>query len=228
MAANSTIPVINALSSLWHPTQVLADLLTIYDLAPWLKKKSNLAPEQLIKLGDNDVPPLTISYVGDSTNVLHDMMVAYPRLGHKLRVATPDKYKAPSVIWDRVREVDCESGIHWTSDPQEAVHGADFVVTDTWISMGQEAEKAERLQAFKGYQVTENLCKAGGANPDWQFLHCLPRKPDEVDDEVRFCYVGSCGLCAYHRFHRCSTVLAVVSSTRQATVSRLSRLCSST
>jgi len=58
------------------------------------------------------------------------------------------------------------------------------VVTDTWISMGQEAEKEERLKAFKGYQVTETLCREGGANPDWKFLHCLPRKADEVDDEV--------------------------------------------
>jgi ornithine carbamoyltransferase len=70
------------------------------------------------------------------------------------------------------------------TDPREAVKGADVVVTDTWISMGQEAEKAERLKAFEGYQVTEALCREGGANPDWKFMHCLPRKQNEVDDEV--------------------------------------------
>ncbi|KAI5114955.1 hypothetical protein M0805_001237, partial [Coniferiporia weirii] len=58
------------------------------------------------------------------------------------------------------------------------------VITDTWISMGQESEYAERIEAFRGYQVTEKLCREGGANPDWKFLHCLPRKPHEVDDEV--------------------------------------------
>jgi len=75
----------------------------------------------------------------------------------------------------------------WTDDPKEAVHNADVVVTDTWISMGQEAEKADRLKAFQGFQVTEELCKAGGAKPNWKFLHSLPRKADlsgEVDDEV--------------------------------------------
>ncbi|KAG9043067.1 ornithine carbamoyltransferase, partial [Tulasnella sp. UAMH 9824] len=81
-------------------------------------------------------------------------------------------------------EVNCEKGIFWTDDPSEAVKGADVVVTDTWISMGQEHEKAQRLKDFNGFQVTEELCKEGGANPNWKFLHCLPRKEHEVDDEV--------------------------------------------
>jgi len=130
--------------------------------------------------------PLTVAYVGDSANVLHDMLVTYPRLGHKLRIASPDdpKYRAPKPVWDRVLELGCDASIWWGTDPREAVRGADVVVTDTWISMGQEAEKEERLKAFKGYQVTEALCREGGANTDWKFLHCLPRKEHEVDDEV--------------------------------------------
>jgi ornithine carbamoyltransferase len=132
------------------------------------------------------------------------MLVTYPRLGHKVRVATPPgaAYQCPEAVWNRVKELKCDSNIHWTSDPREAVHGANVVVTDTWfvlvhceaacpinilyrISMGQETEKAQRLRDFQGYQVTEALCKEGGADPNWKFLHCLPRKPDEVDDEVR-------------------------------------------
>jgi len=129
--------------------------------------------------------PLTVAYVGDSANVLHDMLVTYPRLGHQLRIASPPQYRAPPEVWKRVEELGCDKDIFWTEDPKAAVKGADVVVTDTWISMGQEAEKEERLKAFAGYQVTEELCREGGANPDWKFLHCLPRKPHEVDDEVR-------------------------------------------
>jgi len=87
--------------------------------------------------------------------------------------------------------------IHRTTSPEEALQGADVVVTDTWyvasplnsarltirISMGQETEKADRLKAFSGYQLTNKLI-GGNANPDWKFLHCLPRKQEEVDDEV--------------------------------------------
>ncbi|KAG8936956.1 ornithine carbamoyltransferase [Tulasnella sp. 418] len=182
LARHSPVPVLNALSSLWHPTQILADLLTLHEHAHFF------APAATVS-ADTDLPalkPLTIAWVGDSSNVLHDMLVAYPRLGHKLRVATPpgDAYQCPTPVWDRVKELGCDKGIWWGTDPREAVHGADVVVTDTWISMGQEAEKAQRLRDFEGYQVTEALCREGGANPDWKFLHCLPRKQDEVDNEV--------------------------------------------
>ncbi|KDQ08382.1 hypothetical protein BOTBODRAFT_37960 [Botryobasidium botryosum FD-172 SS1] len=182
----SPIPVINALSSYWHPTQILADMLTLHE-------HSNLfaptPPSSSSSNSESELPPLrplTIAYVGDSTNVLHDMLVTYPRFGHSVRVATPraDAYQCPAPVWDRVQELGCDKKIWWGPDPREAVHGADVVVTDTWISMGQEAEKAQRLKDFQGYQVTEALCKEGGANPDWKFLHCLPRKQDEVDDEV--------------------------------------------
>lgn len=128
--------MLNALSSLWHPTQILADLLTLHehahlftDTAPSLlpqdKRRGHLTTLQELR-------PLTIAYVGDSANVLHDMLVTYPRLGHKLRVASPEQYRAPPEVWRRVRELGCEEGIWWGSDPKEAVFGADVVVTDTW------------------------------------------------------------------------------------------------
>ncbi|KAI0685097.1 mitochondrial ornithine carbamoyltransferase [Cytidiella melzeri] len=197
LAKYSPVPVLNALSSLWHPTQVLADLLTLHEHAHLFDstKTTPAIPSDASLMSTTRsrkfVPlpllrPLTIAYVGDSANVLHDMLVTYPRLGHHLRVASPEqeKYRAPKEVWDRVLYLGCEKKIDWVTDPKEAVKGADLVVTDTWISMGQEAEKAERLKAFHGYQVTEQLCKEGGANPDWKFMHCLPRKEHEVDDEV--------------------------------------------
>lgn len=78
--------------------------------------------------------PLTVTYIGDSANVLHDMLVTYPRLGHKLRVASPahERYRAPKPVWDRVVELGCDKDIMWCTDPKEAVHGADVLVTDTW------------------------------------------------------------------------------------------------
>lgn len=78
------------------------------------------------------VRPLTVAYVGDSANVLHDMLVTYPRLGHALRVATPPKYRAPTAVWDKVVELECDKGITWVEDPREAVKDADLVITDTW------------------------------------------------------------------------------------------------
>ncbi|KAH7886649.1 Aspartate/ornithine carbamoyltransferase [Phlebopus sp. FC_14] len=184
LAKYSPVPVLNALSSLWHPTQILADVLTLQEHAHLFESTSTSAPSKSKTL--LPLRPLTVAYVGDSANVLHDMLVTYPRLGHKLRVASPqqDAYRCPKPVWDRVTELGCDNDIWWGSDPREAVKGADVVVTDTWISMGQEAEKAQRLKDFAGYQVTEALCREGGANPNWKFLHCLPRKQDEVDDEV--------------------------------------------
>ncbi|KAI6144308.1 Aspartate/ornithine carbamoyltransferase [Pisolithus tinctorius] len=182
LARYSPVPVLNALSSLWHPTQTLADVLTLHEHAHLFDTALKTPPPANKPLPQ--LRPLTVAYVGDSTNVLHDMLVTYPRLGHKMRVASPEKpaYQCPQPVWDRVTQLGCDKDIWWGSDPKEAVKGADVVVTDTWISMGQEAEKAQRLQDFAGYQVTEALCR--DANPDWKFLHCLPRKQEEVDDQV--------------------------------------------
>ncbi|KIO19070.1 hypothetical protein M407DRAFT_224168, partial [Tulasnella calospora MUT 4182] len=182
LAQNSPVPVLNALLSLWHPTQIMADLVTLDEHAHLFSGASS-ASKATTPEGLPVLLPLTIARVGDSSNVLHDMLVTYPRLGHKLRIGTPSnpKYHAPSAVWNKIKEVNCEKGIFWTD---EAVKGADVVVTDTWISMGQEHEKAQRLKNFNGFQVPEKLCKEGGANPNLKFLHCLPRKDHEVDDEV--------------------------------------------
>ncbi|KAF7301897.1 Ornighine carbamoyltransferase [Mycena indigotica] len=192
-AKHSPVPVVNALSSLWHPTQILADLMTLHENSHLFGSPEPVQTEDGTgkgkPKGKNALPtlrPLTIAYVGDSANVLHDMLVTFPRFGHQMRIATPAdaKYRAPDAVWDRVVELGCDKDIKWTADPKEAVKGADVVVTDTWISMGQEAEAEQRYKDFAGFQVTEELCRLGGANPDWKFMHCLPRKKNEVDDEV--------------------------------------------
>ncbi|KZV71735.1 ornithine carbamoyltransferase [Peniophora sp. CONT] len=209
LAKYSPVPVMNALSSLWHPTQTLANLLTLHEHAHLFDK--SLTPptkETHEEQSLNPLPPLTIAYVGDSANVLHDMLVTYPRLGHKMRIASPDKpqYRAPSAVWDRVKELKCDEDIWWGADPREAVKGADIVVSDTWVSMGQEAEYAQRVADFAGYQVTEALCAEGGANPEWKFMHCLPRKSHEVDDKV---FYGPRSLAFQEADNRRWTTLAV-------------------
>ncbi|CAK5275460.1 unnamed protein product [Mycena citricolor] len=216
LAAHSPVPVVNALSSLWHPTQILADLLTLHEHAYLFKPDSQedvTTPRgngKHLRRGTDlsELPPLTIAYVGDSANVLHDMLVTFPRLGHKMRVATPadPKYRAPAAVWDRVRELGCDEHIWWGEDPKEAVRGADVVITDTWISMGQEAEAEQRYKDFAGYQVTEELCREGGANPNWKFMHCLPRKKNEVDDEV---FYGPRSLVFPEADNRKWTIMAV-------------------
>jgi ornithine carbamoyltransferase len=132
LAEHSPVPVLNALSDLWHPTQILADLLTLREHASALGTPDATAPKAKT-LGALPAG-LTVAWLGDSTNVLHDMLVAYPRLGINVRVATPaaSTYQCPSAVWERVQALGCERGITWTSDPREAVHGADVVVTDTW------------------------------------------------------------------------------------------------
>ncbi|KAF8142300.1 Aspartate/ornithine carbamoyltransferase [Mycena galopus ATCC 62051] len=223
LAQHSPVPVVNALSSLWHPTQILADLLTLHEHAHLFGPDPSAAPavENVVSSRNSkqvragqlpDLRPLTIAYVGDSANVLHDMLVTFPRLGHKLRVATPQgrdgPYAAPTAVWDRVVELECDKndGIWWGADPKEAVQGADVVITDTWISMGQEAEAEQRLKDFQGFQVTEELCRAGAANPLWQFMHCLPRKKNEVDDEV---FYGPRSLVFPEADNRKWTIMAV-------------------
>ena len=119
---------------------MLADILTLQEHAFLFDPSAGAPPppenmhlsQRYTKLAQ--LRPLTIAYVGDSANVLHDMLVTYPRLGHKMRVACPenDKYRPPKAVWDRVVELGCDKDIVMTKDPREAVHGADLVVTDTW------------------------------------------------------------------------------------------------
>jgi ornithine carbamoyltransferase len=136
LANHPPVPVLNALSSLWHPTQILADLLTLHEHAH-LFDPSSPPPTPAVKGQTAVLPtlrPLTIAYLGDPANVLNDMLVTYPRLGHSLRIATPPQpaYKASVPVWDRVKELKCDEKIWWGTDPREAVQGADVVVTDTW------------------------------------------------------------------------------------------------
>ena len=156
MAAGTTVPVVNALSDEFHPCQLLADLLTIREHKGELKG-------------------LTVAFVGDgSSNMSHSYLLACSLAGMHVRIAAPAGYQPdPSVVRD-ADEISVETGgsVAVTEDVALAVAGADVVVTDTWVSMGQEDQKAQRVKDFGAYQVDAALMAQ--ADEAAIFLHCLP------------------------------------------------------
>jgi ornithine carbamoyltransferase len=167
MAKNTTVPVVNALSDDFHPCQLLADLLTIRE------HKGSLAG-------------LTVAFLGDGgSNMAQSYLLAGATAGMHVRVACPPEFApAQSVVGDSRAIAESTGGsVLVTSEPDEALQGADVVVTDTWVSMGKEAEKAERVATFGRYQVDALAMKK--AESDAIFLHCLPAdRGFEVAPEV--------------------------------------------
>lgn len=179
LAKHSSVPVINALSDLYHPLQTIADMLTIHEAFPTTQTKA------IDSLG---LEGLKIAWVGDANNVLYDLAIAAQKLGVEVAVATPKGYEIPSsmrrIIEGERKGVKSPGSLSETNVPEEAVKNADIIVTDTWVSMGQEAEAAKKIKAFEGFQITNGLADRGGAKEGWKFMHCLPRHPEEVHDEV--------------------------------------------
>jgi ornithine carbamoyltransferase len=151
LARFATVPVINGLTDLLHPCQVLADLLTIQE-----------------NFG-TDLSARVIAWVGDGNNMANSWLNAAYRFGFELRLACPEGYRPDHALLERARAT---ARITLTADPAEAIAGAEVVNTDVWTSMGQEAETERRAQAFAGYHVDERLM--GTATPNAIFLHCLP------------------------------------------------------
>lgn len=182
LAKHSSVPVINALSNDYHPLQTLADFLTIHESFPALRSPSVSATPSL------GVEGLKIAWIGDSNNVLFDLAIGAIKLGVEISVASPAGYTIPermrSIINSAAEGVASPGKLTETSIPEEAIKDADILVTDTWVSMGQEEESARRLKAFSGFQITDKLAKRGGAKENWKFMHCLPRHQEEVHDEV--------------------------------------------
>jgi len=161
LAQWSHVPVINALSDLYHPCQALADVQTIKE-----------------RFGRWD--GLKLAYVGDGNNVAHSLMLTAGRLGMHVAVATPQGYAPKQWITEAASRL---GRISLTNDPLEAVDGAHAVYTDVWASMGHEGEKESRLQTFPPYCVDEALMSK--ARPDAIFMHCLPaHRGEETTDAV--------------------------------------------
>jgi ornithine carbamoyltransferase len=155
LAENTGVPVVNALSDLEHPCQAVGDLLTMAE-------------------HKGAVDGLRVAYVGDGNNVAASLALACASTGADFTIAAPPGYRVPEAAWDEAnrRAVANETALDWVVMPQDAARGADVVYTDVWVSMGQEAEEAERLETFGGYRVDSALMK--GARDDAVFMHDMP------------------------------------------------------
>ncbi len=166
LAKYADIPIINALTDLLHPCQVLADLQTVYE------KKGKLEG-------------LKLAYIGDGNNMAHSLMYGCAKAGLDCAIAAPKNYMPDDEIVQNAKDDFNKSGksLIITEDPKEAIKNADVVYTDTWVSMGMEAEKEERIKVFMPYQVNSELMK--DAKEDAIFLHCLPAyRGYEVTEDV--------------------------------------------
>jgi ornithine carbamoyltransferase len=166
LAKYANIPVINGLTDLLHPCQVLTDLFTV------LEKKRKLQG-------------LKLAYIGDGNNMAHSLLNGCSKVGMNISIASPSGYKPDKEIVENAKKFAKYMGskVEILDDPVAAVKNADIVYTDVWASMGQEAEAAERRKKFMKYQVNPKLVK--NAKDDYLFMHCLPaHRGDEVVNEV--------------------------------------------
>lgn len=161
---HSLCPIINGLTDIAHPCQALADILTAQEIA-------------------GSLDGVKIAYLGDGNNVAYSLAVACSKLGVPMRIGAPEGYQFEQAFLDDLNKDAGSELIVQTSDPREAADGANFVYTDVWTSMGQEAESKKRLVDLADYQVNEKLMQCAAA--DAKFLHCLPaRRGEEVSEAV--------------------------------------------
>ncbi len=166
IARHAAVPVINGLSDWEHPCQALADLLTIRERFRGLEG-------------------VRVAWIGGGNNVCHSLLLGAAKVGIHVSVATPPGYEPNRAVLAHAKEIGVRTGsrIGSGTDPREAVRGADVIYTDVWASMGQEAERAERLAAFDSYQVGPQLIRE--ATPNAVVMHCLPaHRGEEITAEV--------------------------------------------
>lgn len=159
------IPVINALSDLEHPCQVLADLLTIQECF-------------------GSLAGLTLTYLGDGNNMAHSLLLGCALVGMNVRIASPPDFEPDPAIVERSRMIaDTQTELTVTHDPEAAAKGASVLYTDVWASMGQESQAHTRIPVFQPYQINEQLLSI--ADPEAIVLHCLPaHRGEEITDAV--------------------------------------------
>ena len=166
LAAHAQVPVVNGLDDMEHPCQCAADLMTV------LEKKEKLKGLRLV-------------YVGDGNNVCNSLMLGCALVGMNMRAATPKDFRPNADLLAKAQDIAKTKGctIDVMPNPFQAIEGADVIYTDTWVSMGQEAEKEQKEKTFLPYQVNEKLVE--GAAKDYIFMHCLPaHRGLEVSQEV--------------------------------------------
>lgn len=192
LAEHSRVPVINGLTDFNHPCQVLADLFTIQE------RKRRLAG-------------LKLAYIGDGNNMTHSLLYGCTKVGMSIAIATPVNFEPKPEVVDEARKIGSQTGaeVLLTHDAKEAAMGADILYTDVWASMGQEKEKADRIKAFKGYQINMELLKS--ADPEAIVLHCLPAHYDEeITHDVTHGSQSAVFQQAENRMHAQKAVMALL------------------
>ncbi len=190
LAEHASMPIINALSDIEHPTQAVSDLAAIED-------------------AKGSLEGLKLAWVGDGNNVCHSLMLACATVGVNMSIATPPNYQPSAEIAQKANELAQKSGskIWFTDDPTEAVEGADVLYTDVWVSMGQDKEQAQRLMDFEGFQINEELLSK--AKPDAVVMHCLPaHRGQEITAEVLDGPKSIAWKEADYKFHGAKGILA--------------------
>jgi ornithine carbamoyltransferase len=166
LARGATVPVVNSLSDLEHPCQILADLLTVFEHKGSLQGR-------------------TLAYLGDGNNVTHSLLLGGAKSGMRIRAGTPPGYEPNDEVVRRAEEIGRETGgaVEVTNDPAEAAAGAEVLYTDVWASMGQEEEHAERVRVMTPYRIDETMLSRAAS--DAIVLHCLPaHRGEEITDQV--------------------------------------------
>ncbi len=186
---SATIPVVNALSDLLHPSQALADIFTLYERKKNIKK-------------------IKCAFIGDGNNVCNSLMYAFSMLGGHLHIATPSKYAPKKEVWSEVKQFVKISGgtIEISNDPRAAAGKADVIYTDVWASMGEEAAKDRKIKEFSKFQINRELMKL--AKKECLIMHCLPaHRGEEITDEVIESKNSIVFLQAENRMHAAKAIL---------------------
>jgi len=190
LAKYADVPVINALCDLYHPCQILGDLLTI------MEKKRQLAG-------------LTLTFIGDGNNVAHSLINGCAKVGMNFRIACPKGYEPSDDVVQGARAIG--GNVEITHDPKEAAAGVDVLYTDVWASMGQEDQAEQKKHAFAGFTVDEGLLKL--ADPEALVMHCLPA---HYDEEITYAASRSTGSAIFdqaeNRMHAQKAVMALLMS----------------
>ena len=192
LAEYGSLPVVNALTDQGHPCQLMADLLTIYERTP-------------------DFSKVTVTWVGDGNNMANSLIVGGLKTGMKVSIATPVDYRPDAEV---MAFAEPNPNFFITDDPMKAAENADVVITDTWASMGQEAEKEVRMKAFQGYQVNDELLAA--AKPGCMVQHCLPAyREQEITTKVFEEHANEIFEEAENRLHAQKAVMVTLMSSKE-------------
>jgi ornithine carbamoyltransferase len=188
----SSIPVVNGLSDLLHPSQALADVFTIQELKGQIDK-------------------VRVGYIGDGNNVCNSLLYAFSILGGKLTVATPSGYLPAKSVLGKIKSYCRKSGadIKFVSSVREAANSADILYTDAWTSMGREKEAGKRKKVFKNFQINDKILKQ--AKKDCKVMHCLPaHRGQEITDSVIDGKNSAVFLQAANRLHAAKAILTYI------------------